>query len=108
MPAEHGSDSKHARGNVLSLIALVCSALTSVVLVAFFAIGLADGSVSSFNMALWLVLLAVAGASVWAGHLLRSRNRFLAATAALSITAVPGLLAGFFLLLVLVTQPRWN
>ena len=93
---------------MFSLIALVCSASTSTVLLAFFVIGLADGSVSSFNLTLWLVLLAAAWASVWAGYALRSRHRFLAATAALSITAVPGLLAVLFLLLVVLTQPRWN
>lgn len=47
------------RGRTVSLLALVCSAITSLVLLSFFLVGLADGSVSSFNMGLWLVLLAV-------------------------------------------------
>ena len=85
-----------------------CSALTTLVAVTFFFIGVADGSVSSFNLALWIGLLSVMGASLWAGFALRARGRTGWAIAALAVTAVPGVLAALFLLLVLVTQPRWN
>ncbi|MBX9792973.1 MAG: hypothetical protein K2Y02_01600 [Burkholderiaceae bacterium] len=86
----------------------VCSALTAAVAGTFFVIGLGDGSVSSFNLGLWLALLAVMGGSLWAGRVLRSKGKSGLAIAALAITAVPGLVAALFILLLLVTQPRWN
>lgn len=86
----------------------VCSALTVLVAAAFFVIGIGDGSVSSFNIVLWLALLSGMGLSLWAGYALRARGKTGLAIAALSVTAVPGVLAALFLLLILVTQPRWN
>lgn len=88
--------------------ALVCSVLTTLTLAGFFVIGVADGSVSSFNLGLWLVLLGAAGVSLWAGHALRARGKPVLALAALAVTAVPGVLAALFVLIILVTQPRWN
>lgn len=101
-----GSGSRRSR--LVYTAFLVCSALTSAVAGIFFIIGLGDGSVSSFNLGLWLGLLAVMGLSLWAGRFLRAKGKSGLAIAALAITAVPGLLAALFLLLVLVTQPRWN
>ena len=96
------------RGHRLFLVALVCSALTVVVAAVFFVIGLADGSVSSFNIGLWLGLLSVMFLSLWAGHLLYARSKVALAIAALAVTAVPGVLAALSVLLILVLQPRWN
>lgn len=87
---------------------LVCSALTCVVIFAFFLIGLNDGSVSSFNIGLWLSLLTIAGLSLWSGYALRAKGKIRLATTALAVTAVPGLIAALFLLLVVIAQPRWN
>jgi hypothetical protein len=101
-------DSARGSGRALYTAFFVCSALTCAVALCFFVIGLADGSVSSFNMGLWLALLAVMGLSLGGGRALRARGRSGLAIAALAVTAVPGLLAALFLLLVLVTQPRWN
>lgn len=70
------------RGRVVFLASSVCSTLTTIVAVVFLVVGIGDGSVSSFNLVLWLGLL--------------------------SVIAFPGSLAVFFLLLVIVTQPRWN
>ncbi len=98
----------NSRGRLLFTATFVCSALTTLVAVAFFAIGLGDGSVSSFNLALWLALLGVMGLSLWAGYALNARGKRGLAIAALAVTAVPGIFAALFLLLVLVTQPRWN
>ncbi|HSD36380.1 MAG TPA: hypothetical protein VLC92_02660 [Rhodocyclaceae bacterium] len=86
----------------------VCAALTSSVAVIFFIIGLGDGTVSSFNLGLWSGLLAVMGLSLWAGYALRANGKPVLAIAALSVTAVPGLLMALFVLLLLITQPHWN
>lgn len=100
--------SANARGSLAYRAAFVCSALTALVAAAFFVMGIGDGSVSSFNIVLWLALLSVMGLSLWAGHALHARGKTGLAMAALAVTAVPGVLAALFLLLVLVTQPRWN
>ena len=78
------------------------------VAVYFFAIGLADGSVSSFNIVMWLALLAGIAAILGAGWFLNAKGQRGAAIAVLAIMALPGFLAGLFLLLVLLLQPRWN
>ena len=82
--------------------------LVALVVVYFFVIGLADGSVSSFNMNLWLGLLAAVAGTTGGGWLLNANGRRGAAIAVLSILAVPGVLYGLFVLLVIVAQPRWN
>jgi hypothetical protein len=83
-------------------------ALVAAVVVFFFFWGLVDGSVSSFNIVLWLGILAIVGAVVGGSLALRKAGQFAAAISLLLVLAVPGL--GFTLLLaaVLVLQPRWN
>ena len=96
------------RGRLIFVSIFVCSALTTMVAVAFFVIGVGDGSVSSFNLTLWLALLSAMSLSLWGGYALRVRGRSRLAIAALAVTAVPGVFAALFILLVLITQPRWN
>ena len=71
------------------------------VVVVFFFWGLADGSVSSFNMGLWLGLLALVGGVVVGGRALQRAGQAALATLLLLVLAIPGLL-------VLILQPRWN
>jgi hypothetical protein len=78
------------------------------VAVFFFLAGLADGSVSSFNAGPWtLLLLGTVGVTVGSLMLKRRGRPGLGALLAL-VLALPGVLAGLFLLLTLITQPRWN
>jgi hypothetical protein len=84
------------------------SLATAAVAVAFFLIGLADGTVSSFNIALWTLLLAGIGAVLWAGVALRARGRTALAVAVLCVTAAPAVIAVLFVVYLLVAQPRWN
>ena len=86
--------------------ALVCASITTLVLVAFCFIGLADGSISSFKMGLWFALLGVAGASLWISWTLYTNGRVKQALAALAVLALPGLMAALFMVLVLTTQAR--
>jgi multisubunit Na+/H+ antiporter MnhF subunit len=74
----------------------------------FFVWGLADGSVSSFNIALWLGLLRLVGGVVVGGRTLQRAGHTLGATLLLLVLAIPGLGFSFFLLMVLILQPRWN
>lgn len=74
----------------------------------FFVWGVLDGSVSSFNGALWLVLLALIAAIPLAGWHLRTRGRLLLALLVLSVLVLPGLLYSLFFLLLLVSGVSWN
>lgn len=78
------------------------------VAVVFFVWGVIDGSVSSFNMNLWLMTLVLVTAIPLSGWHLRSRGRARPAILVLSVLAVPGLLYALFILLIVITQPRWN
>ena len=83
-------------------------AVVAAVVLAFFAIGLADGSVSSFNIVLWMAILAVVAGVLAGGVALHGRGHGKAALAVLAVLAIPGLVYGLFLLSILILQPRWN
>ena len=83
-------------------------AVIALIVLFFFVAGLGDGSVSSFNIALWLVILAGLAVVLGGGWLLKSHGRHRLASGILSILAIPGLLYGLFILAALILQPRWN
>ena len=83
-------------------------ALVALGFVYFFLIGLADGSVSSFNIVLWLSILGalagILGGALW----LRSAGHVWPAIGVLLILAIPAVLALIFFLVVMISNPRWN
>ena len=82
--------------------------IVALVVLYFFVIGLADGSVSSFNGSLWAAILAALAAILGGGWALNKSGHRAAAIVVLLILAVPSLLYALFILLLLITQPRWN
>jgi hypothetical protein len=82
--------------------------LAAAVIVGFFTIGLADGTVSSFNIALWLAMLGGTGAILGGGVALDRNGRRTAASGLLAVMAIPAALLGLFFLALIVLQPRWN
>jgi hypothetical protein len=82
--------------------------IVALIAVYFFFIGLGDGSVSSFNMGLWLVILCVLGGVVVGSLALRGAARTGVATALVLVLAVPSALIGLFYLVLLVAPVRWN
>jgi hypothetical protein len=84
------------------------AALTGLVIVAFFFIGLSDGSVSSFNMGLWMGILLILGITLFGSYRLRMAGSNAWAFALVLVVAVPGLLFGFFLLVVIFSGTPWN
>jgi hypothetical protein len=80
----------------------------AIIVLYFFLVGLADGSVSSFNIGLWLLILlglgSVLGGSLW----LKRAGHPALATILLFILTIPGLLYGLFLLALVIAAPRWN
>jgi hypothetical protein len=82
--------------------------VAAAILVYFFFIGLADGSVSSFNIGLWLGILAGVAAIFAAGFALRRAARHVLASLVLMILAFPTALYGLFLLVAVTSGVRWN
>ncbi|MBS0249057.1 MAG: osmoprotectant transporter permease [Proteobacteria bacterium] len=88
-------------------ILLGIDVLAALVAVYFFFVGLADGSVSSFNGGLWFGLLAGLAAIVGGGWALQAKGHRGFAAAVLLILAVPALAYGLFIALIVITQPNW-
>jgi hypothetical protein len=86
----------------------VFDAIIAAVIVLFFVGGVADGSVSSFNILLWVAILGALAAILGGSLFLNAKDNRAAAIAVLLLLAIPGLLLALFLLAVLVLQPRWN
>jgi len=85
----------------------VIDALVAAIFVYFFVVGLADGTVSSFNIVEWLGILGalagILGGSLW----LKSKS-MATAIILLLVLAIPAILALLLLIVVLISNPRWN
>lgn len=74
----------------------------------FFFWGVSDGTVSSFNILLWLALLAGTALSLIGGVLAYKNNNRALAILLLLLLALPGIAFLLFALIVIIAQPRWN
>jgi hypothetical protein len=83
-------------------------AIVAAIAIYFFFVGLADGSVSSFNIGLWFVILVALAAALGGGLALHRSGRQPAALVLVTLLAIPAIVAGLFVLLVVITNPRWN
>jgi len=83
-------------------------ALVALGFIYFFCIGLSDGSVSSFNIKLWLVILAGLVAILGGSYFLKAKGKGILAICVLSLLAIPALLSFLFFLMILLANPRWN
>ena len=88
-------------------IAWGIDAIAALILVYFFFVGLADGSVSSFNMGLWLLILCAASIVVAGSLAMRATHRKLA-TVLVTAAAVPCALLGLFFAVIILVPARWN
>ena len=106
------SDPRHAAPSTpvvwLFRIVFTLALLVTATIIYFLLSGLASGSVSSFNGALWAVMAAVALGVPLIGWRLRRRGRLGAAIAVLLLLAAPGLLYLLFLLIVVASGVSWN
>jgi len=83
-------------------------ALIAAVFLYFFLVGLADGSVSSFNMALWLTIIAILAVVMIGSLALRSATRIGLAVLLLLVLAVPGALFALFFGAMIVLNPDFK
>jgi hypothetical protein len=93
---------------VLFRIVWAIDIMVALVFLAFFLIGIADGSVSSFNIVLWLGTLALLTALVLAGHALAHRGGPVLATVLAAVPAIPALLYALLIAVAVMTGARWN
>lgn len=76
--------------------------------VAFFFIGLGDGTVSSFNIVLWLALLGGLAVIVFGSRALHSSGQRWPALALAGVLAFPALLFALMMVVAVGTGARWN
>jgi hypothetical protein len=82
--------------------------VAALIALAFFVIGIDDGTVSSFNMMLWIALLAGLAVIVFGSNALQAKGQRGLAFILAAVLAVPVLLACLFFALLLVSGVRWN
>lgn len=83
-------------------------AVVALIALYYFFIGLQDGSVASFNMTMWLGMLIALAAVLGGGLLLKSIGKLALAKILLSVLAIPALLFGLFMLVVIMSGEKWN
>ncbi len=89
--------------------ALLGTNLVAAAIAAFFFLwGVADGTVSSFNIGIWSLLLGGIAVIIGGGMALRRQGKNKAANALLLVLAMPTAGYALFILMILILQPRWN
>lgn len=81
--------------------------LIAIVVLGFF-VGLMDGSVSSFNMGIWMNLLMLTLGIPVLGYWLNNNDYQHLAKIFLGIIAAPGLIFLVFMLIMLIAKPKWQ
>ena len=92
----------------LYYILLTINAIALAVILFFFLWGLSDGTVSSFNGLLWLVMLAVPSATLLGGWLQWGKGNRAFAVTLLALPSMPALLLFLFFLMIIVLAPDWK
>lgn len=83
--------------------ALICTTT-----IGFFFLGLIDGSVSSFNIEIWIAILAVLAVIISGSLWLKNLGYPVFGTILLLFLAIPGILYGLIMFLIIVTETSWN
>jgi len=86
----------------------IFNALISLVPIYFFFVGLGDGTVSSKNMGLWLIILLVVGIVLAGPFMLKAANQMSLAKILMIAAAVPGVLVVLYFIIVLTMKPNWH
>lgn len=89
-------------------ILYVINVIAALIILYFFFLGWSDGSVSSFNIGLWMGILAGLVIILAGSRALKTRGHIAIANALLCVLAIPAILYGIFLLIVLCSGVKWN
>ena len=90
------------------LILWIVDAIASLLVFYFFFIGLADGSISTRNMGLWITIITVICMILGGSYWLQLNQYHLAAKLLLCVLAIPAFLYLLFILVSLTNKGRWN
>jgi hypothetical protein len=82
--------------------------VAALIALGFFVIGINDGTVSSFNIMLWVALLAGLAAIVFGSNALHADGQHGLAFILAAVLGVPALLGCLFFAFLLVSGVRWN
>lgn len=83
-------------------------AVMSLIPVYFFFVGLNDGSITIRNILLWLLILILIAGILYGSFWLKNNDRLGMAKGLLLIGAIPGLLVWLYLLVAIISKPKWN
>lgn len=86
----------------------IMDALAALIVLYFFFIGLADGTVSSRNAGLWLVILLALACVLCGSYYFFIHGHLRIAYIILSLIAIPALLMLLFALFMIFGNVRWN
>jgi len=75
---------------------------------AFFIVGLADGTVTTFNILIWAGLLGLLFSMPWAAWLVRLRGRKRLGTVLLLPVAVVATVGAVVMLVLIASAPSWQ
>jgi hypothetical protein len=89
-------------------VAWAIDAVTGAIILCFLFWGLADGSVSSFNILIWIAILAALAAVVAGSLLLKAIGSPGLGMMLLLVLAVPAVLYALFLLVSIISGSQWN
>jgi hypothetical protein len=93
---------------VLFGVLFAINVVVALVAFGFFVVGLADGSVTTFNILIWAALLGTLFSVPFAGWLLRLRGQRRLATIVLLPMAGVAAVAGVLTLVMIINPPHWN
>lgn len=89
-------------------IAVAVDAGVAAVCLYYFAVGLADGSVTDHNLGLWLLILGGLAGVLGGGAWLHLHGQPEWALRLLLVVAIPAVLAAILLLLLVLSKPNWR
>jgi hypothetical protein len=89
-------------------IAWAIDAVTGAIILVFFFWGLADGSVSSFNLLIWIAILSALAVFLIGSLLLKTMGHPVPGMILLLVLAVPAVLCAFFLLVFIFSGSQWK
>ncbi len=84
------------------------NAIVALIIFYFFFAGIADGTVSSYNAALWLMIIAALAAILWSSLWFKSHDHIILAFATLLVLAIPAILFALYFLIAILGNGRWN
>lgn len=86
----------------------IFTAIMSLIPVYFFFVGLKDGSITTRNIALWLIILLLIAGVLTGACWLKDHDHLGMARGLLLLAAIPGVLVVLYFLVIVIGKPKWN